>query len=398
MQRFKLNIKQSFNNINGSRLRSFLAILGVLVGTASVVTLISTSQLATEHALSMFKSLGTNLISVQISPGASPNTTNHLSLTVRELNGMEQRISSILQVAPYKSRYGKVSYQSVNEHAEVIGATPALMSILKITLDHGRLMSHLDQHQLFGMIGASLAKKMMPQQPENIIGKQILYHGHYISVIGILKPWIKNLFFYAEIDKSIIIPIQSFNLLPGDSSIAHVLFMIKPGVDLKQSQKLIEKNIKIQHPGYLFFFQNPNQIIQAIKGQRQSLTLLLAFIGLISLMVGAIGVMNIMLVSVIERRQEIGIRLAVGAKEKDIVLMFLSESVVLTLLGGALGVLIGSIITFIIGQWSGWGYHFLWLPTTLGLVISVVSGLISGIYPAYRASQLKPVEILNPSH
>ena len=105
--------------------------------------------------------------------------------------------------------------------------------------------------------------------------------------------------------------------------------------------------------------------------------------------------MNIMLVSVVERRQEIGIRLAIGAKQRDILTMFLTESVILTSLGGSLGIVTGSIITFGVGHFSGWGYHMIWSPIALGVGISIISGLVSGIYPAYRASQLNPISILN---
>ena len=393
IDRIQLNAIQSFKNIAAYRLRSCLATLGVLVGTASVVTLMSTSQLATEHALSMFKGLGTHLIAMQVSQGFK--TKNSRPFDAHAFFKMKVSIPDIIKASPYKTTYGKISYKDTTIDAQLIASTPELAQTLNIHTQSGRFISQMDNYPVYAVAGKDLAQQLSPLNLSKLIGQQVLFHGNYVTVVGILKNWTKNLFFYSEINKSLIIPIQSSDLIFKDSSVQNALFFIKPNTDINQLQQKIQTYLKREYPGLKVFFQNPNQIIHVIKKSRQSLTLLLLFIGLIALLVGAIGIMNIMLVSVVERRQEIGIRLAIGAKQRDILTMFLTESVILTSLGGSLGIVTGSIITFGVGHFSGWGYHIIWPPIALGVGISIISGLVSGIYPAYRASQLNPISILN---
>ncbi len=141
-------------------------------------------------------------------------------------------------------------------------------------------------------------------------------------------------------------------------------------------------------------FRDPQQIIDIVSKQRSTFTWLLSAIGGISLLVGGIGVMNIMLVSVIERRKEIGVRMAIGARRKDILEMFLIESVVLTGFGGLIGVIIGTVTTLLLALLSGWEYSFHIFPAALGFVVSTGVGMFSGFYPSYRASQLDPIATL----
>ena len=182
--------------------------------------------------------------------------------------------------------------------------------------------------------------------------------------------------------------------LDKNAKIQNVLMRLIESPDFVTTQNQITSLVSSILPKVKVNFRDPQQIIDMVGKQRKTFTLLLSAIGSISLVVGGIGVMNIMLVSVVERRREIGIRMALGAKQRDILSMFLIESIILTLIGGALGVSIGILVSFIIATASGWGFQFYLLPIVLGFGVSVLIGIISGIYPASRASKQNPIQCL----
>ena len=202
-------------------------------------------------------------------------------------------------------------------------------------------------------------------------------------------------FLFANLNNSVLVPLtQSYRLSPY-AQINDILFRVDKGSNLKQIQDSITGKLKILLPNKRFMFRSPKQIIDIMSKQRKTFTWLLGMIGGISLLVGGIGVMNIMLVSVIERRREIGIRMAIGARRADIRWMFLIESVTLTLFGGFLGVTLGILVSVILAEVADWGFVFFILPPTLGFLVSVLVGILSGFYPAYRASRLDPIETLH---
>ena len=164
--------------------------------------------------------------------------------------------------------------------------------------------------------------------------------------------------------------------------------------NIERVQEDIKKDYKKISPDKQLFFRSAKQLIDSMTSQRNTLTLLLALIGSISLVVGGIGVMNIMLVSVVERKREIGIRKAVGARSKDIRYLFLVESVALSLLGGVLGVLAGILTSYIIAVFAGWQFELFFTPPLIGFFVSVAVGVFFGYYPAHKASLLDPIQTL----
>ncbi len=390
-----MHIKEAFLNLFNSKLQSFLAILGILVGAGSVVALISSSQLATAHALEQFKSLGTNLLAMNIesSPGAQ-KTKQERNFQLADAPKLKQSSSDIQIVAPYISLYQSIFYKGKSINGQTIGATQAFAEVGKLHLLSGRFVSYLDHDSYYCVIGSGLARQLAKSGNLHPIGSRIQLGEKLFTIIGTLKPWPQNLFIYADINNSIIIPLKTSYLVSNYAQIQSVLFRVTPGAKLSRIQDHLTTVLKRLLPHKQAEFRNPEQIIAIMGKQRQTFSLLLAAIGGISLIVGGIGVMNIMLVSVIERRQEIGIRMAIGARRRDIRRMFLIESIVLTMFGGALGVILGMLIAFFLAYFSHWGYHLYLLPPSLGFVVSVLVGIISGYYPAYRASNLDPIQTL----
>lgn len=386
--------REAISNLLSAKLRSFLAILGVLVGTGSVVALISSSQLATAHALAQFKSLGTNLISIYIR-GEENNfqSASERSFTYDDAELLKSKVSQIKLIAPYTSDYQSIYFEGKNLNAQLLGATESFGKIAKTELASGRFISYLDKRAFYCVIGSGVAKKIL-MRGVNPMNNQIRVGSNMFTIIGVLKKWPENLFISANLNSSVIIPLQAAYILNPKAEISNVLVRLSKQPNVSQAKQEITDVVKKILPKKELVFNSPEQLIDLIAKQRQTMTWLLVAIGAISLVVGGIGVMNIMLVSVVERRREIGIRMAIGARQSDILSMFLVESVMLTVFGGFLGVIFGVLTSYILTVFTHWQFYFYFAPVTLGFAVSVFVGIISGFYPAWRASKLNPIQAL----
>lgn len=390
-----LHIREAFLNLVYAKLRAFLAILGVLVGTASIVALLSSSQLATEHAIAQFKSLGTNLLALHIRQRqtADHKTQQQKNVLPADIVKLENISPDIQFAAPYINLFSRSYFAGKKVGRGAVAATAALQPMVKLTIAKGRFISPLDRQHNFCVVGATLAKTIR-QQNLSVLGEQLKIGNAYFTIIGILEPWKNNLFFYTDINRSAIIPLPTAYFLNKKAALHDILFRLVKHPDIKSVQQALTRWMAQHYPKLDLRFHNPEQIIHVVAAQRQTFSWLLAAIGGIALLVGGIGVMNIMLVSVVERRREIGIRLAIGARRSDIRRMFLIEAVILTLFGGVLGIMAGLLVTWGITLFTGWAYSWLWLPIILGFTVSVLAGILSGFYPASRAAQLNPIETL----
>lgn len=397
------NIADAFSNLKSSKLRSFLAILGILIGTGSVVALVSSGELATRAALAQFKSLGTNLLSVSMyqqqsanKPGQSTGagTAMHKKLSVKDAQNIVTASPYIDIAAPYTNAFATVTFKGHHLSASTIGATQSLATAIKIGVAKGRFISLLDHYSSYCFIGSGLANQLQQYGAANPIGKQIRIGSNIFTIIGVAKNWPQNNFFNQDINHSIIIPIQTSYILSKYTQINNIVFRLKTGAPITTVQASIKQYLAKHAPGNSLFVRSAQQLIAKMQAQQQTFTLLLGVIGGISLLVGGIGVMNIMLVSVVERRREIGIRRAIGAKKRDIQLLFVVESTTLSLFGGVLGVIFGVLASFLIAEFSHWQFTLFIIPPILGFVVSASLGIFFGFYPAYRASQLDPITAL----
>lgn len=403
MSSFFAYITEALQNLYSFKLRTGLALLGIIVGTASVVALVSSSQLATQHALEQFTTLGTDLFAVSVESKANASADNKPTLTLDQVEAVKKSSSNILMAAPYTLNYLPVVSAAKPISASVVGATEALANIMKLEIVTGRSISDLDKMQHFCVLGNKLAQTLYDNlktthsavnNVAGLVGQQIRVGDHYFTVIGIAKPWPESIFMYADLNDSLLIPIAASLTLSSYTNIQNIVFKLKEGTSDQHMQQLIEEKLRQQAPELNFFSHSAKQLITSMQAQRQTFTLLLGAIGAISLVVGGIGVMNIMLVSVVERRQEIGIRMAVGARRRNIREMFLIEATVLAVIGGAVGSIAGVLTSFIIATFNQWTFHFYAIPLMIGFIVSVLVGIASGYYPAHRASQLDPIAAL----
>lgn len=378
-------IKKAAMNLAGARSRTLLALLGIIVGTASVVALLSAGKLATETALAQFKNMGINLASVMMN--ARKNT-----ITPDTLADLPYAVPEIRLMAPYITGNlpGSMGAQSWDS-AYVIGATEELAEIVNIQMQSGRFINKLDKTRYFCVIGQGILEKMKVLNP---MGKNIRIGKAIFTVIGVAAQWPENSFIYTDINESIIIPLETYRALNKENSIGSMIMLLYPDSNLNAVKEKITHYFQKLFPQISIHIQTSIELINRIKTQQGIFTLLLGFIGCISLLVSGIGVANIMLASIAERRYEIGLRLAIGAKPWDIQRMFLLEAAVLGVIGGIAGVILGLLCTIIISLVAGWIFTIFWFPPVTGFCTSLLITLFFGFYPALMASKINPIDAL----
>lgn len=386
------HFQQALVNLTAAKLRSFLAVLGILMGTAAVVALISCGQLATEKALAQFKALGTDLLAISAyQQGAEKAVHGEDEIPLAVWRKMPEQIPAILNIAPYSTLYQPTSYAGKDLQAAIIGADESLAQILSIKMAQGHFVSFVETFEHYCVIGHELAEQLERLNFVSPLGKQLRIGQALYTIIGIANPWKENGFFNENINQAVIIPIAGITLVSKDSKINNAVILLKPNSPIDKTIDQIKEIIAKEAPKLSIFPRSAKQIIESMESQGHIFTLLLTVIGSISLLVGGIGIMNVMLVSVSERKKEIGIRKAVGAKNSEIQALFLVESVLLSLVGGFLGVVLGLIFTRIMAYFSHWPFSVFFMPPLAGFVVSVATGIFFGFYPARRAARLEPM-------
>ena len=391
-----IKLEQAFRNFAASKLRSFLAVLGILVGTTSVVALVTCGKMATDKALSQLKSLGTDLISVRMY--AMQNNQNGpmaRKLSLKEVEQVPTKLDGVDAVAPFINVFSsEILYQGKKLEGSIVGVNEKTHDIFKMSLNQGRFISFLDSFEHYCVIGAKVYEQIKQSDADNVLGKQIWLGKQIYTIIGVLDKKTAHTFFPGDENRTLFIPIKSTALFSTKSNIDMMVLKLKPNQKIDKLRNQLQDYTNQYTKGLKVFITSPKQIIEKMESQSKIFTWLLALIGGISLVVGGIGVMNIMLVSVTERRREIGIRKAIGARPFDIQSMFLTESIVLTFLGGMIGVMIGLIVSLIISHFAHWVFRIYLSPIFAGFFVSVLTGIFFGFYPAYRAAKLDPIDAL----
>lgn len=389
--------REGLLNLCHSKLRSMLALLGVLVGTASVVAMVLGGELAANEALKQFKSLGTDLLSVSVNVSTDRENMGGGKLdqlSIEQAQGVIKADNAILKVAPYTQVYNPISYNGNVINGMILGVTESFADISKIKLFKGRFVTLADRYEFYCVIGHDIYDEMKRISYQEPLGQQLQIGKHIFVIVGVADSWSENAFVNASIDSSVLVPLMASTVISKYATINNIIMRLSPNADISRAEKKVTQYIKGAVSGKEVMLRSAKELINKMRKQSDILTVLLGLIGSISLIVGGIGVMNIMLVSITERKREIGIRLAVGAKRADIGALFLMEAVMLSLVGGVAGVITGILIAYIIALFWGWEFTLYFLPPLAGFSVSVAVGIFFGFYPAYLASKMDPIEAL----
>ena len=387
----KANLKEAAASLAATRQRSLLALLGIAAGIGSVIAMISVGITARDEALKHFRELGTDILNIRLQQNAAG--TGPIAVSPEEALGLTA-LPAIAAAAPYAISYGSATFarRSLNDVA-FIGATAALADLNKLKLDEGRHISDLDRRRYFCVVGAGVAAAMREAGFERVVGETIRAGAAAYTVVGVLKrtPQVKRRF---DVNRSIIVPVSTAQRAFRSPGIRNVTARMDQGVHHLAAARDVREYFRRKAPGLEVGVRSAEQVIEQMHKQMRLFALMLGSVGGISLLVGGIGVMNVMLVSVAERRQEIGIRRALGARRSDIQSQFLIESLMLSLVGGVVGIGAGIGATWAICQYTNWSFLISVAAIGLGAGVAGGAGVFFGFYPAWQAARLDPVAAL----
>ena len=397
---------ESLGTLTLNKTRTALAVLGIVIGIGSVIALMSLGQATQKSIQNQIESLGSNLLTVQ--PGASrstggvrsaPGSNTTLTLADAKAISSSDEITTINQVSPeYSSRAQIITSQS-NSNTQVVGVLPEYASVRKISISDGVFISQPDVDTLrkVAVIGPTVVSNLFPDGSDPI-GQNIRINSQNLTVIGITVA--KGGTGFNNQDDIVYIPLSTAQKqLFGANHLTSIALEAKSADLMVLAQDevgyfLLARH-KISDPANAdFSILSQQDMINTITSTTATFTTLLAGVAAISLLVGGIGIMNIMLVTVTERTREIGLRKALGAKKKIITNQFLIESVILTFTGGILGIILGILISFIISKATNSLFVVSPVSVLLAFVVSVIIGILFGWYPAKKAANFEPIEAL----
>jgi putative ABC transport system permease protein len=394
-------VRLALARLRSARLRAVLTMLGVIIGVGSVVALVAVGQGATSGITAQLESLGTNLLTINPGSATSFGTRgaagSATSLTIDDATALGQ-IPGVAAVAPELSTQKLVVAGDQNTTTTIVGTLPDYAMVHNDTIWQGSFLTgpSNDLGLRVAVLGNTTATDL--GLGSDAVGSDITIGGIPFRVIGILQP--KGGAGPLNQDDMVLVPLSTVrsHFVAGDS-VRSIGVSVATADQMDAVKAQITASLKARHglgsadtADFNVFDQA--QLLTTVGSITGLLTVLLAGIASISLVVGGIGIMNIMLVSVRERTREIGIRKAIGAKSRDILFQFLIEALVLSILGGLIGIVVGLAATALIGQLAGWGFVFNPLTLVVALLFSLAVGVIFGVWPARQAARLDPIAAL----
>ena len=388
------NLREAASSLSAARQRSLLALIGIAIGIGSVIAMISVGEIVERQSLKHFADLGTDILLIHnLSPPGGPDGRSRATIAVEEAAGLAT-LPTIGAVAPYMVAPAQILLAGEEDsRIALVGATKALADITGLHVEEGRFLSDLDGRQYYGVVGAGIAASMRRAGIVRVLGETIRIDDRVYTVVGVLRSGLGGPR-EIRVDRTVFVPVGTARRVFRDPDIRTVMARMVPGAHYLTAGTQVRDYFRRQSEDLVIHVESPKELIEKMQQQSRLFTLLLGMVGGISLLVGGIGVMNVMLVSVSQRRLEIGIRRAIGARRSHVQWQFLIESLVLVLLGGILGIALGAGATYAICQFAEWPYRVSIEAAVLALAVTAACGVLFGLYPARQASRLDPVAAL----
>lgn len=401
--------RSALRALAANTLRSILTMLGIIIGVAAVITMIAVGRGATERVQEQMKGLGSNIMLVLpggvTQGGVRLGAQTGQALTEEDAVAIAREIPEVQVAAPSLRTGAQVVAGNTNWSTSIFGGTNDYLEAREWPLASGRLFeaAEMQGSAKVAIVGQTVARELFGDADP--LDQVIRVKKVPVTIVGVLEKKGQNSMGQDQ-DDVVIVPISTYrNRVQGSATggklkrVGSISVKVREGHDMKVAEEgirdLLRQRFKVQ-PGAddPFSIRNLTEILQAQEASSRIMTLLLAAVAGISLVIGGIGIMNIMLVSVTERTREIGLRMAVGARGKDILAQFLIEAVTLSLIGGAIGVLLGAAATWGVASFAGWQVSMTAASIVLAAGFSAFVGVFFGFYPARRASKLLPIQAL----
>ena len=399
-------LKVAYRSLNRNKLRSFLTMLGIIIGVASVIAMLAIGEGSNQNIKASVASLGTNTIMVYpgnsamggVSQGAASNKT----IKVEDVNAIKVNCELIKFVSPVDQKRVQVIFGSQNWNTMILGVTNDYLSIRSLTISKGNTFTTADDQVAAKvcLIGITVVFNLFGDENFNPVGEIIRINSIPVKIIGVLTKMGQNTFGQDQ-DDIIIAPFSTVqrrmmsssiyvnSILASGKSEAQVVDAVDEITNLLRNKHKIAPSDDVD-----FTVRTQSEISNIFGAISKVMTILLACIASISLLVGGIGIMNIMLVSVTERTREIGIRMAIGAKGRDVLTQFMIESIVLSFVGGLIGIILGITVSELVAKFGGWPVVISLTSILMSFIFSAAIGLFFGWYPARKAAALNPIDAL----
>jgi putative ABC transport system permease protein len=397
---FGNTILLALRSIRRNLLRSFLTILGIVIGVSAVITMVTLGNGATQAVQTQIQGLGTNLLQIRAGQRMGPGTTAAPAFKDTDANAIAQQIGGIAAVAPEARSGTTLVANGRNWSSSVIGSTNAWLQTGNWKLEQGRVFTpeELRAGAAVCIIGSTLHRELFQNSPD-ILGQHLRVKAFSCEIVGLLGSKGQGAFGNDQ-DDMVLIPLKTLQRrVTGNTRVNTLLVSMAEDSDperVKSSLRDLLRDLRKLAPmdEDNFNVLDTKQLADTMAGTTKVMTTLLGAVAAVSLLVGGIGIMNIMLVSVTERTREIGLRLAIGALEREVLLQFLIEAVVLAALGGLIGIAIAAVASVTLAQLMQVPFVFNPTVNLLSFVFSAAIGVVFGYFPARRAAQLDPIEAL----
>jgi putative ABC transport system permease protein len=398
---FRETINVALASIRANALRSGLTTLGIVIGTGAVITMVALGEGAQRAVEAQIERMGTNVLTVR--PGQQwwrGVAGGSVRLQESDAFALRNQMGAIYDIAPEAESRLQISYLRWNTSNQVIGTWPTYFDMHERHTEHGRVFNEgeLQGRQRVAVLGYSIPEALNTPAPL-LVGREIQIRGIRFEVVGVLEE--KGSMGWENPDEQVYIPLSTaLYRVMGNRDYLRALYVAAPSPDeLEPAWGEIDRIIRREHriratEDADFRIQQASDFLETLGETAETFTMLLAGIAGVSLLVGGIGIMNIMLVAVSERTREIGIRMAIGARPSHVRIQFLSESIGLCLLGGILGLLLGVAVSIGIPLWLGWPTVISINSVIISILFSAAIGIFFGYYPAHKAAALDPIEAL----
>ena len=385
----KADVKEALGSLRVNKQRSLLALVGIVVGIGSVTAMISIGMVAKAETAQRFRELGIDTLIIRKRGAAEGHAPAALRLP--DIRALPAEVPSIAAATPSFQLFSTLSHAGESfSSTAIMGVTASFAELNKLPLHAGRFISDLDVHRYYCVIGWEIAEAMRHGGAKRLVGEALTLAGRLYTVVGVLRKAPVSGMGAFDADRSAFVPITTgLRTLPG-AEIQFIVARRQPDSQHRAVAKAVQGYF-LRKAGLPVRVRSAEQLIGQMQKQMRLFTLLLAAVGSIALIVGGVGVMNVMLASVTERRREIGVRRALGARRRDIQNQFLIESVILALLGGGLGVALGVAAAYAICLFSGWAFLASAAAMALGVGVASAVGVFFGFYPAHQAARLDPI-------
>ena len=392
-------VKTAFGSLRANPLRSFLTMRGVIIGVAAVITMVALGQGAKEDVEKRLQALGTNRLTVFPGRGFHRGrVTGTVRMTHEDMKAVLEQVEEVTAVAPVMRGSGQLKHLNVNTQSQIVGTTPNYPGLSGADIDYGSFFSNADlaARKRVVVLGSSVATELFPIKDP--LDEMIKINGQTYAVIGVMAPM--GQVGWSNPDDQVFIPYSTAQYrLFGREDLSYAIVEVVDETQIDRAIVGIERVLRKVHrlrpkEENDFNIRSQLDIIGTYEETTRTFSFLLAAIASVSLLVGGIGIMNIMLVSVTERTREIGIRKAIGAKSKDILMQFLVESLTLSLVGGVVGIIGGAAVSQLLSSLAQWNTSISAQAVVISFAFAAGVAIFFGVYPAKKAAGLDPVEAL----